>query len=150
MFAAVLHALNDVFADGDGILDASELKAWNQTPSMGAIGIESDAVELNETPNPLADQEKGLRTMFQKVDTNGSGEIDHEELLLIFEMFVTDKSAIQGNDDDLSAGDLTSAMINDYGTDGVLSFEQFHTMIDKDDFWPLLSSLADENASIRV
>merc|ERR1711865_234476 len=96
-----------------------------------------------------------MQELFDEVDTNKSGAIDHQELLTILEKFAQDKSTLEGssdkvdqlpakdawfsnNKDQLPAKDLTSAMIQGYGQNDMLNFEQFCKMMDDNDFWPLL------------
>ena len=146
------------------MLDQVELTAWGakagiQTlfaPGMGgdlALETNEDDVEiqmeLERNPLPSAPaMAPQMRELFDEVDTNKSGAIDHQELLMIFEKFVQDKSTLEGGSDQpdqLPATDLTSAMIQGYGQNDVLNFEQFCKMMDDNEFWPLLEDLAEQN-----
>ena len=82
-----------------------------------------------------------LRKMFDEVDLNQSGEIDYKELVMIFEKLVGDSASIDGDKDGVSASELTASMIKDYGTDGVLKFEQFMQMIKENNFQSVFQSL---------
>ena len=75
-----------------------------------------------------------LRKMFDEFDLNQSGEIDYNELVMIFEKLVGDSASIDGDKDGVSASELTASMIKDYGTNGVLNFGQFMKMIKENNF----------------
>jgi len=100
-------------------------------------------VQTLRNPNKAAAPLKSndLRKMFDEVDSNDSGEIDHKELVMIFEKLVGDSASIEGNQDEVSASELTASMIKDYGTDGVLKFEQFMQMIKENNFQSVFQSL---------
>ena len=100
-------------------------------------------VQTLKNPNKAAAPLKSndLRKMFDEVDSNDSGEIDHKELVMIFEKLVGDSASIEGNQDEVSASELTASMIKDYGTDGVLKFEQFMQMIKENNFQSVFQSL---------
>jgi len=139
-------------ADGDGILDAGEIEAWeaskkqekHSVQSMGQIELQVGALTGLSSPGGDTSEDAMLEKLFTEVDTNHSGEIDHNELLSIFEKFVSDKSTISGDSEEHSSIDLTSAMIQTYGSNGVLNLEEFKMMIVKAEMLPLMTARCHE------
>ena len=125
------------------MIQVKELRQEVQTlknPNKAAAPLKSKKSQ-NKAATSVSSDDHDLRKMFDEVDSNDSGEIDYKELVMIFEKLVGDSASIEGDKDEVSASELTASMIKDYGTDGILKFEQFMNMIKENNFQSVFQSL---------